>query len=83
MRLYNWRAKYGWMDAAMLSEMKAIAEENRRLKRMYAEMAMQNELLKDTLKKGSTAISTARDGPRGRSKEGRFRCVGVPHFQHQ
>tara|TARA_R110000868_G_scaffold128945_1_gene337390 strand:- start:399 stop:662 length:264 start_codon:yes stop_codon:yes gene_type:complete len=48
---YNWRAKFGGMDAAMLSEMKAMAEENRRLKKMYAEMAMQNELLKDALGK--------------------------------
>ena len=48
---YNWRAKYGGMDAAMLSEMKSMAEENRRLKKMYAEMAMQNELLKDALGK--------------------------------
>jgi putative transposase len=48
---YNWRSKYGGMDAAMLSEMKTMAEENRRLKKMYAEMAMQNELLKDALGK--------------------------------
>ena len=48
---YNWRSKYGGMDAAMLSEMKAMAEETRRLKKMYAEMAMQNELLKDALGK--------------------------------
>jgi len=30
----------------MMSEMKALTEENRRLKRMYAEMSMQNDLLK-------------------------------------
>lgn len=48
---YNWRAKYGGMDASLMAEMKAMAEENRRLKKMYAEMAMQNELLKDALGK--------------------------------
>ena len=32
-----------------MSEMKAIADENRRLRKMYAEMAMQNELLKASL----------------------------------
>ena len=48
---YNWRSKYGGMDASLMSEMKAMAEENRRLKKMYAEMAMQNELLKDALGK--------------------------------
>lgn len=48
---YNWCSKYGGMDASMISEMKSITEENRRLKKMYAEMAMQNELLKDALGK--------------------------------
>lgn len=48
---YNWRSKYGGMDASLMGEMKAMAEENRRLKKMYAEMAMQNELLKDALGK--------------------------------
>ena len=48
---YKWRAKFGGMDASMFSEMKALAEENRRLKRMYAEMSMQNDLLKEVLGK--------------------------------
>jgi len=46
---YKWRAKFGGMDASMMSEMKAMAEENRRLKRMYAEMSTQNDLLKEAL----------------------------------
>lgn len=48
---YRWRAKFGGMDASMIHEMKAMADENRRLKRMYADMAMQNDLLKDALGK--------------------------------
>ena len=48
---YKWRAKFGGMDASMISEMKDMAEENRRLKRMYAEMGMQNDLLKEALGK--------------------------------
>lgn len=48
---YNWRSKFGGMDASLMSEMKSMADENRRLKKMYAEMAMQNELLKDALGK--------------------------------
>ncbi len=31
---YKWRAKFGGMDASMIAEMKAMAEENQRLKRM-------------------------------------------------
>jgi len=37
---YEWRAKFGGMDASMVSELKAMEAENRRLKRMYAEMSM-------------------------------------------
>ena len=48
---YKWRSKFGGMDASMISELKAMAEENRRLKRMYAEMSMQNDLLKEVLGK--------------------------------
>ncbi len=38
---YKWRSKFGSMDASMMVEMKSIAEECRRLIRMYAEMSMQ------------------------------------------
>ena len=48
---YKWRAKFGDMDASMVSQMKTTADENRRLKRMYAEMSMQNDLLKEALGK--------------------------------
>jgi putative transposase len=39
---YKWRAKFGGMDGSLITEMKDMAEQNRRLKRMYAEMSMQN-----------------------------------------
>jgi putative transposase len=48
---YKWRSKYGGMDASMVSQMKAIEDENRRLKKMFAELSMQNELLKEALGK--------------------------------
>ena len=48
---YKWRSKYGGMDIAMINEMKSISEENKRLKKMYAESQMQNELLKEALEK--------------------------------
>ena len=48
---YKWRARFGGMDASMISEMKSMAEENKRLKRMYAEISMQNDLLKEALGK--------------------------------
>ena len=48
---YKWRAKYGGMYASMVSQMKAMEEENRRLKRMFADLSMQNDLLKESLGK--------------------------------
>ena len=48
---YKWRAKFGGMDASLITEMKDMAEQNCRLKRMYAEMSMQNDLLKEALGK--------------------------------
>ncbi len=46
---YKWRAKFGGMDASLITEMKDMAEQNRRLKKMYAELIMQNDLLKEAL----------------------------------
>jgi putative transposase len=48
---YKWRSKYGGMDASMMSQMKALEDENRRLKRMYADLSMQADLLKEALGK--------------------------------
>jgi putative transposase len=48
---YKWRAKFGGMDVSMMAEMKTIVDENRRLKKMFAELSMQNELLKEALGK--------------------------------
>ena len=35
---YKWRAKYGGMDAFMVARLKELEDENRRLKKMYAEV---------------------------------------------
>ena len=48
---YKWRSKYGGMDTSMITQMKGIEDENRRLKKMFAELSMQNELLKEALGK--------------------------------
>ncbi len=49
--LYKWRAKYGGMDTSMMSQMKALEDENQRLKRMFADLSMQADLLKEALGK--------------------------------
>lgn len=48
---YKWRAKYGGMDASLMSQMKALEDENRRLKRMDADLSMRADLLKEALGK--------------------------------
>ena len=48
---YKWRAKYGGMDASMMSRTKALEDENRRLKRMFADLGMQADLLREALGK--------------------------------
>ena len=60
---YKWRAKFGGMDASLIAEMKDLAEQNCRLKKMYAEISMQNDLLKERrLEKSAKAVSAVRDG---------------------
>jgi len=41
--LYNWRAKYGGMDASELKRIKELEDENRRLKSMYAELSLDHQ----------------------------------------
>jgi len=48
---YKWRARLGGMDASMVAQMKSMEDENRRLKKMYAELSIQNDLLKEALGK--------------------------------
>jgi putative transposase len=48
---YNWNKKYGGMEHQDLKRLKELEEENRRLKKMYAELAMDNMVLKDVLGK--------------------------------
>lgn len=48
---YNWRKKYAGMDSQELKRLKELEEENRKLKSMYAELALDNKMLKDVLSK--------------------------------
>jgi len=48
---YNWRAKYGGMEASDLKKMKELERELGQLKRMYADMALENRALKDLIEK--------------------------------
>ena len=48
---YKWRAKYGGMDASLISRMKELEDENRRLKKMYAEERLKAEIIQEALAK--------------------------------
>ena len=48
---YNWRKKYAGMDVSQLKELKELKDENRRLKQMYADLSLDNVMLKDVLSK--------------------------------
>jgi putative transposase len=48
---YKWRSKYGGMDVSMMSRLKELEEENRRLKKMYAEVQLQKDIIQEAMKK--------------------------------
>ena len=48
---YAWKSKYGGMEAADVRRLKELEEENSRLKRMYADLALENTALKDVIAK--------------------------------
>lgn len=48
---YNWKSKYGGMSASDLKRLKEMERELSQLKRMYADMAMENRALKDLIEK--------------------------------
>ncbi len=48
---YKWRAKYGGMDTAMMTRMKELEEENRRLKKPYVEAQLKADIVAEALAK--------------------------------
>ena len=48
---YKWRAKFGRMDASMVARLKELEAENARLKRMYADIQLQNDVIKEAIEK--------------------------------
>lgn len=48
---YNWKSKYGGMEASDVKRLKELEDENRRLKHMYAELSLDHKLLKDIVEK--------------------------------
>ena len=48
---YQWRSKYGGLDASDLKRMKDLEEENRRLKQMFAALSLDHKILQDIVER--------------------------------
>ena len=48
---FNWKKKYGGMQASDVKRLRELEEENRKLKQMYADLALDNRILKDVIEK--------------------------------
>jgi len=48
---YKWRSKYGGMDVSLMKRMKELEDENRRLKKMYAEEKLKAEIAREAIEK--------------------------------
>jgi putative transposase len=48
---YNWKAKYGGMEASDVGKMRDLEKENAELKKMFAEMSLENRALKNLIEK--------------------------------
>ena len=49
--LYNWKSRYSGMEVSQITRLKELEEENRRLKQMYADLALDKKILKDVIEK--------------------------------
>jgi putative transposase len=48
---FNWKAKYGGMTASDIRRLRELEGENRQLKRMFADISLENRALKDLIEK--------------------------------
>ena len=74
----KWRAKPGGMDAAMMSQMKALEDENRRLKRMLLISACRLTCFERRLERSDAASSAPGVGREGGGDEGGQHRAGLP-----
>jgi len=48
---YKWKSKYGGMEASDIQRMKELEAENAKLKQMFAELSLENVVLRDVIEK--------------------------------
>lgn len=49
--LYKWKKQYGGLEVSQLKRLKELEQENARLKRMYADVCLDNQILKEVIEK--------------------------------
>ncbi|WP_152562926.1 MULTISPECIES: IS3 family transposase [unclassified Serratia (in: enterobacteria)] len=75
---YKWRSRFGGMDASMMARLKELEDENRRLKKMYAEERLKAEIIQEAMGKKVVTPSRrkrmAQHAVRSRNVSVRFAC---------
>jgi len=62
---FNWKSKYGGLEANDLKRIKELEEENMRLKKMYADLSLDHQILKEVFKKnGLSSVSKKNSSPK-------------------
>ncbi len=54
--LYNWKAKYSGMDVAEMKRLRALEDENRRLKKLVADLSLDKDVLKTVIEKNGWSL---------------------------
>jgi len=80
---YKWRTKCGGMDASLMARMKKLEDENRRLKKMYADERLNAQIVAEALAKNGSAISAAGDDAAGRNGPVSHGQAGLPGLGYQ
>lgn len=62
--LYNWKSKYSGMEVSQVKRLKELEDENRKLKQMYADLALDNRILKEVIEKNFRARGQEGTGER-------------------
>ena len=79
---YKWKAKYGGLDVSEAKRLKALEDENAKLKRLLADAMLDNAGLKDLLQKNGDARRQARGGRSSAEVARSERAAGVLDDQH-
>ena len=82
---YKWRSRFGGMDASMMARLKELEDENRRLKKMYAEERLKAEIIQEAMAKKCEAIAPKADGT-GRGQKPKCQhtfCLPVVYCQRK